>query len=158
MYGQASRNGETKRRLVLALVLGAGIALPACQNELQDTAANARQACQASYQPVKGNYVKLANCLNGVDSRYTKSGSPDADLIATFDRTRATLAANVDSGTITPADYNDQLDQLQNQLDQETKRRDTERDSSFWGISHGLNENTKPDANPMPVIAPVSPQ
>ena len=128
--------------------------LAGCSVSRQQQADVARSRCQADHPAVKGNYVALARCLDKADDLYWASDNTNADIVASFQQARLGLSKSVDAGLITPTDYDHRLQNIQSELDREMRRRNTEQLHASWGISHGLDEATKPDANPIPVLPP----
>ncbi len=128
--------------------------LAACADNWPEQLENDRLACNSQFPETKGNFVTLAHCLNMADERLWIPNSPDADMIQAFDNTRLSLAQTADAGTITKDDFDHQLASRQSMFKTEMERRDTERLHQDWSISHGLDQNTKPDPIPVPVTPP----
>jgi hypothetical protein len=121
--------------------------LAACSVSRQQQADEARTACRQDHPAVKGSYVALSECLDKADDLYWPYDDPDRDLVVTFQQARRGLANSVDAGRITPQDYENSLGAIQTQLDRAVQQLHAD-----WGISHGLDESTKPDADPVPVL------
>jgi hypothetical protein len=129
-------------------------ALVACSVNWPEQLENDRLACNTQFPEKKGSFVTLATCLNNADERHWVPNSADSDMIRAFDDTRLKLAETADAGTITQDDFDHQLASRQSMFKSEMERRDNERLHQSWSISHGLDQNSKPDPTPVPVTPP----
>ena len=131
---------------------GLACGLAACSADRQYEADRARANCRQTYPEVKGSFVALSGCLDRADDLTLAQNDADIDIVTDFQQSRRGLANSADAGVITRQDYDTRLTSVQSGLDRELQRRNAAQLHQAWGISHGLDENTRPDMNPVPVL------